>query len=263
MLRPQFLSLLLVPLLLSACSTPYPMVPFPSSPSSSYGYGTGEMSEGSLTSLLTGQIVSTDEQQLRDLQQRKIVLDFPIKVGVITYRYTSKLDSADRKKVFDAFSESLQADGRVREVIQIPETLVNGQLSIEELRKIGARFQTDVLVLLSGDHTFERSRTQNLGFFDSFSDKAVYESQIKLQAITLDVFTGTLLSPFDVSLKADPITLDRANSAYSEQMYTYQQQAETKAWESLQTEAIARVRQLEADTQRALATPNPEGDTTP
>ncbi|MGV3523272.1 MAG: hypothetical protein ACO1RX_03560 [Candidatus Sericytochromatia bacterium] len=252
----RLLPALLVPLLLSACGPSPTSISY--SDAAGYPMPSASPSSVPLADLLTGQVISGDEQQLRDIQKRRIVLDFPIKVGVIYYQYQSKLDEADREKVFDDLSAALQADGRVRETIQIPSTLVGSSIGIEELRKLGARFQTDVVVLIGGSHDFERARNQNLSFFDSFSDKSVYESQVKLDAITLDVYTGTLLSPFNAAYKAQPITLDRAASTYQQQVYTYQQQAEVEAWKGLQQEAIERIQQLEADVKRNLATaPSP------
>ena len=233
--------------LLSACSTPSfsvspDIVAQPSAAPS-----------GGLASLLTGQVVSKEEEQLRDIKTRQILLDFPIKVGVVFYNLQSKLEPADLETQFDTVKTSLKDSGLVRETIKIPNALISSSVTIDELRRLGARFQCDIIVLITGEHDFEKAKNQNLSFFDSFSDKAYYESEVELEAITLDVFTGTLLSPFNVAVEAGPVLLDRAAADYADQSYKAQKEAEAKAWSELKDEALTNLRQLKADVDKRKA----------
>ena len=230
--------------------------PAPNSmPSMSYPYpsASGTPSPQGLAALLTGQVVSSEEAQLRDIKSRQILLDFPVKVGFVYYNLDTRLEAADLKAQFDEVKSEFKNSGQVRETIQIPNTLVSGSVTIEELRKLGARFQCDIIVLLTGSHSFERAKSQNLSFFDSFSEKANYESKVKLDAIALDVFTGTLLSPFDAAVSGQPVLLDRAAADFADKSYKYQQETEAKAWLSLRTEALERLNQLKLDVDKRKA----------
>lgn len=254
---------------LAACSTPSPMstsaYPMPS------GTPYATAAPGGLASLLTGQVVTSEEAQLRDIQKRQILLDFPIKVGVVTYQLSSKLDATDLEASFDGVSKALKDAGTVRETILIPQTLVSGSVTVEELRRLGARFQCDIMVLVTGSHNFAKSKSQTMGFFDSFSDKINYESSVKLEAIALDVYTGTLLSPFDAAAKGGPFTLDQSAADYSQQAYNKQKEVEAKAWTALGAEAVERMDQLKADVDKRKAeiaanptpTPRPTAEPTP
>lgn len=199
---------------------------------------------GSLADLLTGSVVSEAEQQLRDTLQRQIVLDFPIKLGVLFYQYDSKLDASDRAAAFDGLRTHLSQPDLVSEVLQIPDSLVGSEANLESLRSLGARFQTDVLVLVTGAHSYGRARNQNLSFFDSFSDKAYYESEVRIEAIALDIYTGTFLTPFSVAIKGEPRLLDRADPNFTALQYQYQKETENAAWQAMQAEALDRLQQL-------------------
>lgn len=212
-----------------------------------YPMGSPSAAPSSLAALFSGQIVSTQEQQLRDIQTRKIVLNFPLKVGVIFYNLQTKLEDADLKAQFDLVREDLKKSGQVRETIQIPNSLLSAPLTIDEMRTQGARFQCDIMVLVTGSSDFSKSKTQSSNFFDSFSNKLNYESKVKLEAIALDVYTGTLLSPFDAAITGKPTAFDRTSADYYSATYNYQKETETKAWDSLRKEAVENIVQLRAD----------------
>ncbi|MBF2055531.1 MAG: hypothetical protein IGS03_18935 [Candidatus Sericytochromatia bacterium] len=183
------------------------------------------------------------------------MLDFPIKLGVLFYQQGSQLDRSDREAAFKALQDHLTQSGIVAETVQLPESLVRGSVNLEVLRNLGARFQTDVLVLVTGSHSFARARNQNLSFLDSFSDKAYFESEVQFEAIALDIYTGTFLTPFSVAIKGEPALLDRASANYAEQTYQYQKQVELQAWEALQQEALARLQTLKRNVEERLANP--------
>ncbi len=249
--RYMLISSLIATGLLSACG------PTPSMPSMSYPYPSATPmasgAPGGLASLLTGQVVTGEEQQLRDIQKRQILLDFPIRVGIVFYNLNTRLDATDLETQFDEARKAFKDSGLVRETIQIPNTLISGAVTVDELRRLGARFQCDTMILVTGSHRFERSKSQNLSFFDSFSEKAYYESEMKLDAIALDVYTGTLLSPFDSTAKATPFLLDRAAGDFNQKSYDQTKQTEVKAWVNLQTEAIERLTSLKVDVDKRKA----------
>ena len=257
-LKPLLAGVLLVTGL-TACG-PSPTVPSSPSPSASAYYN--QSASGGLAALLTGEVVSGEEQQLRDTLKRQIVLDFPIRVGVLFYGFNSKLDAADREVLFDNLRKDLKDTGMVSETIQIPSALAGSGVNISALRQMGARFQTDIVILVGGEHSFSRSRSQNIPFFESFSDKAYYESKMSVEAIALDVYTGTLLSPFDASAKSEPSLLDQRAADFSQQAYQLQKQVETEAWSTLKAEAIERLEELKSRVDELKANP-PQPTPTP
>lgn len=248
MVRPQKLLPLLLVGILSACTSTNFATGYASAPDIARPEAPGD-----LASLFTGQIIGEEEQILRDTLNRQIVLDFPIKVGVIYYQLDSKLDSSDRNIIFKDLRQNLADSELVRETVEIPSSLLSGGANIDELRRIGARFQTDILVLISGNHDFSRARSQEISFWDSFSDQEYYESKVNLEAIALDVYTGTLLSPFDASATGEPILLSPGTADFAEKRYQYQKKIETKTWLALGNEAIDNLITLEKEVKRRKA----------
>lgn len=228
--------------------------PEPSSPQRENG--------NQLADLLTGSVISEAEQQLRDTLQRQIVLDFPIRLGVLFYQHESKLERVDREAAFQALRNHITQSELAVETVQIPESLITPSTNIDTLRSLGARFQTDILILVSGTHTFAQARNQELSFFDSFSDKAYFESEVYLEALALDVYTGTFLNPFNVAIKGEPRLLDRSNASYRTNVYQYQKEVETTAWQALQAETLQRLLQLKRtlESRQAALPPQPESE---
>lgn len=208
---------------------------------------------GGLASLLTGQVVNEQEQQLRDNLQRQIILDFPIRVGVVYYQLNSRLDKVDQEAIFNQARETFAASGVVKETLLIPQSFVGGSQSLESLRTLGSRFQTDVLLIVTGNHTFAPSRQQQGGFFESFSNTTTYEGQVSLEAIALDVYTGTLLKPFEASARGESIALDNQASDFQDKSYAYQKAVEDQAWVALQSQVVDGLKQLKADVDERLA----------
>ncbi len=208
---------------------------------------------GGLANLLTGQVVNSQEQQLRDNLKREIVLNFPIRVGVVYYQLNSQLDKVDQESVFDAARETFESTNGVKETVLIPPTFSAGAQNFETLRTLGSRFQTDILLVITGSHQFGPGRQQQVGFLDSFSNNIAYESNITLEAIAIDVFTGTLLRPFEASARGERIRLDRQQVDFDDRAYAYQKEVEEKAWTDLQEEVVQGLNQLKKDVEERLA----------
>lgn len=263
--RLRTLSLVSALLLISACSSSPSYVDAPSA------YPSSAPSSGSagLASLLTGQVINEQEQQLRDNLQRQIVLDFPIRVGVVYYQLNSRLDKVDQEAIFNQARETFATSGIVKETLLIPQSFVGSSQSLEEIRSLGSRFQTDVLIIVTGNNDFSPSRQQQVGFFDSFSNNTAYESQVSLEAIALDVYTGTLLKPFEASAKGERISFDDQSRDFQDKSYAYQKAVENKAWTALQSQVVDGLRQLKADVDARLdsvdvqPSPSPVSSPTP
>lgn len=243
----------LLPLIMTSCGDYYGYSPS-ASPSAYPGeYGGDQQAQKNLASLFTGEIINQEEQLLRDTLKRQIILDFPVKVGIIYYQLNSQLDAADQETTFDNIRQILADSGQVSETVKIPPTLLSGDANLDGLRRLGARFQTDILILVTGSHSFTRTRVQNLSFWDSFSDQVGYESQINFEAIALDVYTGTLLNPFKVSTKGEAVLLGPGATDYVKKRYEYQKKIETQAWSDLGNEAKENLISLRAEVDQRKA----------
>ncbi len=218
---------------------------------------TGMPTGGGLANLLTGQVVNSQEQQLRDNLTRQIILDFPIRVGVVYYQLNSQLDKVDQESVFEAARETFENTDGVKETVLIPPSFSAGAQNFEALRTLGSRFQTDILLVITGSHQFAPSRQQQVGFLESFSNTVAYDSNITLEAIAIDVFTGTLLRPFEASARGERIRLDRQQADFEDKAYAYQKEIEEKAWTDLQAEVVQGLEQLKKDVEERLANPVP------
>ena len=208
-------------------------------------------SRRSLARLLTGDVVSAQEAQLRDNLRREIVLDFPVRLGVVFFQLDSKLDPVDQEAVFKATREALEGTEMIKETVMIPASFAEDAGSLEALRTLGSRFQTDLLLVVTGKHAFELARAQREGFIESFGERGDYDSQVTLEAIALDVFTGTLLRPFAASAKGEVTTFDRSGAQFAADAYAYQKAVEDRAWEALNGEVLSGLEQLEVRVERA------------
>lgn len=217
-----------------------------------------------LSSLLGESVISKEELQLRDTLKRKIDLKFPIRIGVIYYSYTSQLESQDQQKIFEQIQANFKDSGLIRETFQIPSTLLGSGANIDTLRQLGARFQADIVVIVSGSHQFERAKSQTLSFLDSFTDKTYYESTVTIDAIGLDIFSGTFLSPLRSVLKTTPQVLDRSAPDFSSSSYTLKKEAEATVWKDMGTKFLESLKALKQEIEsRPPESPAPSATPTP
>jgi len=105
---------------------------------------------------LPGSVTSPEEQQLGDLLNRKVNLSFPLKLGVILLQEnTNNIDNIRRKEVLTKYIDNLKKNNNVSDVIEIPSSLVSKTSStIEDIRKLGARFQVNLLVLINDTYQY-------------------------------------------------------------------------------------------------------------
>lgn len=249
MLR-RALSLSLAAALLAGC----PAATAPTPPTMGGGaFGSGR---GGLSDIVSGNVITQEEQELRDIQTRETALTFPVKIGVLFFEYESALKAEDRQAAVDDARVKLIESGHVREVFQIPSNFLRGGESLDGLRKVAARFQADVLLIVSGDASFGRSDDQTFGFWDIFSNKANYEARMAMSGLGLDVYAGTFMTPLQVATKAGPVALEPADAGFSAAAYKLQQQAESEAFAKLREQLATGlgVKRAEIEAARA-ATP--------
>ena len=250
MLR-RAVALALLPFALAGC----PSATNPAAPTGSASPGSFGSGRGGLSDIVAGSVVTREEQELRDIQTRQTALAFPVKIGVLFFDYRSGLKAEDRQASIDDARAKLVETGHVREVFQIPSSFLAGNESLDGLRKVAARFQADVLLIVSGDAAFGRSDDQSFGFWDVFNQKSNFEARMSMSGLGLDVFAGTFMTPLQVATKAGPATLDPADANFQAESYRLQKQAESDAFAKLREQLATGLGVKRAELEANRTTP--------
>jgi hypothetical protein len=156
----------------------------------------------------------------------------------------------------------LVKSGMVGAISQIPNSLVNRGEGIEAIRTLAARFQVDVVLMVSGSNQATTAAEQTESWFN-FSNATSYESRATLSGLALGVYSGTFLAPFQVVGKAGPIVVDPADPGASAQIYALRKQAQLYALDALKGQFLAGLTQLKATQDAATPAPAPSPTPTP
>lgn len=245
----------LVILALSACQS-YKFNPNPASPAGESTAFAGKATD--LAALLGGSVISKDEEGMRDLLLRVPVLTFPIKLGLAFLDYSDPLKAEDQAALTDAVGKDLVASGLAREMLRLPTTFVTRGMSLDDVRKLGARFQLDVVLIVSGRNTLTTLPAPQPGLFDFSTPQQTFESRTTLTALALTNFTGTMLAPFQVAGYAGPETVDPGDAAaYEGKVYALRQKAQTQALTSLAAKVKASLQDLKDHPPSPRPSPSP------
>jgi nucleotide-binding universal stress UspA family protein len=208
---------------------------------------------------------SADEAEVRDLLRRATAVAFPARLGTLFFNYTPPVEDDERQRLLKQLGQDLVASGLVRDAVPVPEELGRG-VSLEALRKLAARLQIDVLVLVSGKSEFKRSEVQPGGWFAAFSDAANYEARTSLLGVTLDVYSGTLFAPISGLGATSPTLLNPGDEGFQAAVRRLQADGFKAAATQLQEALIGSLRQVRdqqtgakpaASTSPAPASPAP------
>lgn len=241
--------------LLAACSGPSATVPgmagpMPTRPSAGPGGLAGLVGNSS--------VISQEEAELRDLQRRPTAIAFPARVGVLFYEYNDPLKKEDHQAIVEAIGKEMVATGLVTTVAQIPNNVVRPGDSLEALRKLAARFQVDVLLLVSGQQGFVRADEQPATGLFSFGNLTAYEARSTLTGLAVGVYSGTFLTPYEVVGKAGPETLDPNAGAFAADQYRLRKAAHEQSLRRLKDDFVAGLGRTKAAQDAAPpATPAP------
>lgn len=218
---------------LAACSSPIASMPGMTTraPSPSAGGLAGLVGESS--------VVSAEEAELRDLQRRPTAIAFPSKVGVLFYQYNDPLKKEDHQALLDNLAKEMVATGLVSTVAPIPSNLVRPGDSLDALRKLAARFQVDVLLLVSGSQTFDRADEQPAAGIFNFGSQTSYEARSTLTGLAVGVYSGTFLTPYEVVGKNGPETLDPNAGTFGADQYRIRKAAHEAALKRLKDDFMA------------------------
>ena len=196
----------------------------------------GVVSNG-LGSLIAQNTVSPEEQALRDTLVRPNAVTFPTRLGILFYHYDSNLKLEDQQALMAQVRSELQATGLVKTAFQLPQALVGNNASLADLRTLAARFQVDVLLLLSGSGDVVTDDPLTSSFWDQFANKGWYAGRATVEGLALDVATGIFLSSFNAAGASDATQVD-LNSGFDAATYPLDLKAETTALEGAKQKLV-------------------------
>lgn len=256
-------SILLIALLLNSCASYNGIsgVPYPnSSNNNSNNPNQSFDGSGSLSQLIPNSIASDQERDLRAFKRRSIAFKFPVKIGIVFVKHQSSFKAHEKQEAFEKMKsklENAENQSLVRELIEIPSSLVRDGQNTDAIRKLGSQFQLDIVAILNGEQNFEKASEQKLNFFDLFSNKRAYESRSSLESILLNVFSGTFLSSLQGAGQAGPEILDPEDISFNGGKHKLEIEAEMKAWDKM---TINIENSLISTRNELLRNPEPELD---
>lgn len=250
------LTALLLSLVLSACGPSPNSSPLPYPSASPTGAASAA---DALAQLVNQESLSPEEQRIRLNLAREVKLNFPLKVAVLFYN-ASQLNPSDQQTVFEGLKTTFKDSGMVRETIQIPPNLVSN-LSMDFMRQLGSRFKADILLVVTGNHEFGRSPSQELNFFDLFGDKGFYESNIRLTGLAIDIYTGSYLNPLTAAALGGPKGLSPSDTNFKGESYSLKRTSEMAAWTKLSKDFVEMLGEVKKESDllpnRPIPTPTP------
>lgn len=195
---------------------------------------------------LPGTVLSETEKQLLDILRRTPRPQFPLKAGILIYRGYIKNDSIkeeDLKILIEDFNTKIINSGLVKKSNIIPESLLNYGSSLEDIRKLGARFQLDILFIISFSFENKIDNSISLNFWDSLVGSKWYRYSIcKIEILCLDITTGIFLFSTKLSDKSQTILLDKDDPNFNSSLYNLKKEGATKALDLLSTKVIDELR---------------------
>lgn len=229
--------------------------PAPYATPSSFAMPSPEAS--SLNQLVPDTVISNGERDLRAFQKRSLAFKFPVKIGLIFINHQSNLKADEKQDVFEKMKKELDDSALVSEFIEIPSKLLDSGTTTNAIRLLGSRFQVDIVVILTGTQEFGKASEQQVNFLDLFSNRRAYESHSKLEALLLNVFSGTFLSALQGAGQAGPEILDPEDISFNGGKHNLEKEAEEKAWDKMTSNLLSNLRQTR---DFLLENPEPELD---
>jgi hypothetical protein len=151
-----------------------------------------------LNSLRVGVLPDTSftdaERKLAGVLIRQTTPVFPLKIGVLLYREPGAISESDRRANFDNFLQKLRENPDVGQVIEISSNLIARGADIEEIRKLGARFQVSSVLVISENYQFpEENKEALVTPIDLITGTRTWESYSNIEVYGLDILNGVFL----------------------------------------------------------------------
>lgn len=250
-------------LLVSACTTGNSIAPaYVSAPSKDMAgvmpsaVPTSGGFDGLRPGLLPDTSFSEDEKKLAGLIVRNVSVSFPVKVGVLLYNPGSNIDETDRKAYYSSFIEKLKTNTNISAVTEVSSSFMGSSTTIEDLRKLAARFQVSFLLILNDKYqpTIENTKEQLLPSDIVLGNKN-WESSSSIEVLALDVLNGVFVYSSSASSKI--------NEKYSQSVAKIKEPVLTKksssqSWEQITQKVLTQLDEFKASVDKQKASPSPE-----
>jgi hypothetical protein len=203
MSKSKLFASLLLPFFISNCMTPgsriYPEVsidsPYPMASPSAAATSAPASDLGNLNAgLLPDTSLTDEEKKLAGVLVRKVSPEFPLKVGVILYSRYVSIEDKYRKNLYNEFLAKLKQNENIKQVLDISPNLLTGGSSIEDLRKLAAKFQVSTLLIIGDSYQAPQvNKDAYVTPIDYITGMKTWESMVSLNAYGLDTFNGVFV----------------------------------------------------------------------
>lgn len=184
------------------------------------------------------------ENEIAQNLANPVNLTFPVRVGVLYYGFTPTLKPEVEQEMAATFTREMQASGLVSHVVFIPPSLTSTSDSVENIRKLASRFQSDVVLFIDGSSRQELADRQEGGFFGQFSSRTHYESRTLLTGLAMGVLSGRFLPPVQVVGHSGPKAIAPEDAGYTAQLEALQQESERGALLELERQFVQVLRSM-------------------
>lgn len=155
----------------------------------------------------------------------------PMRVAMLYRGFTPLLKPEDQQAAIAQLTQELQASGLVSTLTLVPPSLVGPSDDLETMRKIASRFQSNVLLIVTGGTEVALADEQPQGMFSNATNLV---ARTVLTGLAVDVLSGRFLAPIEVVGKSGPSTVNPDGTA-AETRYQLEKGAETQAFSELKT----------------------------
>lgn len=224
-------------ILITGCSAGsiYPSVTS-SMPSSTPSSNASDYVGGNIDTLKPGVLpdatLSPDEQKVISLLSKKISIPFPLKLGVLLYSQKTNFNQVERSAYFSDFISKLKVNPDVAQVSEIPNTLINTSSTIEDIRKLAARFQTSILIIIND--TYQQSvqnDNKKLLPIDVLTGAKYWASSARIEVFALDIASGVFVSSESINISS--VTKDSKDQNTQSDLDESIKKSAKSAWEQL------------------------------
>ena len=139
--------------------------------------------------------LSEDEQRLAGLISRKVKVEFPLKVGVLLYKTAVNFQDKNRKDNYIKYIDKLKTNPNISSVQEISASLTGTDSSVEDLRKLAARFQVSTLFIINDTYqSAQENKDSLITPIDIISGLRDWESTSNIEVFALDILNGVFVS---------------------------------------------------------------------
>lgn len=206
----KYLVFVYLALLIVGCSTTdnsvYPTPnyssPYPAPSATNSGY-----TDTNIDMLKAGMLpdanLTPEEQKVISLLNKKVKVEFPLKVGVLLYKQKVNFNQVEREAYFSDFINKLKTNPNISQVSELPNSLINSGSTVEEIRKLAARFQISVLIIINDSYQQSvENNNKKLLPIDVLTGTKYWSSSSRIEVFALDILNGVFVSSESINVSS-------------------------------------------------------------